>query len=83
MNVVGTDTVGNACCWKELACPFVLLALLAPVLALLPDWVRKLEIPLETFCSRLYHTDVYVGSASLYSCLAPPMKLCCSRMMLM
>ena len=49
MNVVGTDTVGSACCWNELAWPFVLPV---PDLALLPDSVRKLEILLETSCSR-------------------------------
>lgn len=62
MNVVGTAIVGSACCWKELACPFVLLALLAPVLAFLPDSVRKLEILLETSCNReCHHCEFYLS----------------------
>lgn len=61
MNVVGTETVGSACCWNELAWPFVLLALPVPDLALFPDSVRKLEILLETSCSRHCYT---VRSAS-------------------
>ena len=50
MNVVGTDTVGSACCWKELAWPFVLPA--APDLALLPELVRKLATRLLTDCGK-------------------------------
>ncbi len=68
MNVVGTEMVGSACCWKELAWPFVLLVLLAPFLALLPDSVRKLEILLETSCNRQCHS--VRASSTLEACAA-------------